>query len=215
MNRITLDPKDGQEKRVLGASFEVRDAEGDTSPRITGYAAVFNKRSENFGWAEYPFFEVIKPGAFRNVLKDDVRAVIDHVGGLQVLARTKSGTLQLSEDDIGLRFEFDVPDTTAGRDLVTIMKRGDIDQASFAFTVGTDGQQIEEKEENGQNITLRNIETVERLYDVSPVTYPAYPDTLVQARSLESFLKNKKDFALKTRQRARERSLQILKLKHV
>lgn len=214
MNRIALNPKDGKEKRVLDAKFEIR-SESDKPNKVVGYAAMFNKRSENFGWDDAPFFEVIAPGAFRNVLNDDVRAVIDHSGGLQTLARTKSGTLQIFEDDLGLRFEFEAPDTQAGRDIVTILKRGDIDQASFAFTVNPEGQEIEEREEDGKTVYVRTIKEVNRLYDVSPVTYPAYQDTMVQARSLETFLNEKRNFALEAKQLARARSLQLLKLKHV
>ena len=189
--RISLTESDGREKRVLNAKFEVRSAE-DSPSKVVGYAALFNKRSENFGNGEYPFFEVIAPGAFRDVLNDDVRAVIDHQGGLQTLARTKSGTLKLSEDELGLRFEFEAPNTQAGRDIIEILKRGDIDQASFAFTVSEEGQSFEDITEDGKAVTVRTVNKISRLYDVSPVTYPAYPDTLVQARSFEKFLHERK-----------------------
>lgn len=209
--RITLKPEDGREKRISPASFEVRE-DGDKPVKVVGYAAIFNKRSVNFGSDTYPFYEIIQPGAFAGVISDDVRAVIDHSGGLQTLARTKSGTLQLTEDEIGLRFEFEAPDTTAGRDIVKILKRGDIDQSSFAFSVNKDGSSFEDIEENGKEVTIRTITKVEKLFDVSPVTYPAYPDTIVQARSMEDFLNNKKLCARKAKHEARARKIKLAEL---
>ena len=192
------------EKRIFQHDIEVR-AEGEKR-RVIGYAALFNTRSVNFGDDDYPFFEVIAPGAFRNVLKDDVRALVDHKGGLNTLARTKSGTLKLYEDDLGLRYEFEAPDTQAGRDLVKILDRGDIDQSSFGFQVNSDGQKFEEREENGKQVLIRTIETVSRLLDVSPVTYPAYPDTMAQARSFDEYRtkQNLSELALETEARGRQ-----------
>lgn len=181
--------KTDKEQRIFTASkIEVRSEEGK-APKVVGYAAVFNRRSENLGSESYPFFEIIEPGAFRQVLKDDVRAVIDHSGGLQTLARTKSGTLKIEEDEIGLRYEFDSPDTQAGRDIVTIIKRGDIDSSSFAFRIGKGGDEFTDLEDDG---VLRTIKPggVSRLYDVSPVTYPAYLDATVVTRSLEDQINN-------------------------
>lgn len=209
MQRFTL-KQDGHEKRILSAKFEVRAEDGKPS-RITGYAAVFNKRSVNFGSKDYPFFEIIEPGAFREVLKDDVKAVIDHRGGLATLARTKSGTLSISEDDLGLRFEFEPPDTQAGRDILEILKRGDIDQASFAFTVKRGGDTMEE---NDKGEMIRTIKSggIERLYDVSVVTEPAYPDTLVQARDVENLLVQKRLSKLAAEKEARERRIRMIEL---
>lgn len=205
-------PKNNQpEKRLSQANFEIR-AEGDSKPKIVGYAAMFNKRSQNFGDDDYPMYETIEPGAFSGVLNDDVRALVNHEGGLQTLARTKSGTLKLTEDEIGLRFEFYAPDTQAGRDLVEILKRGDIDQASFAFQVNRDGQTWDETEENGKPVVLRKITKVSRLLDVSPVTYPAYPDTLVQARSFDEFKDQKQLSALDLEQEERARKIKLAEL---
>jgi len=205
-------PKNNQpEKRLSQANFEIR-AEGDSKPKIVGYAAMFNKRSQNFGDDDYQMYEIIEPGAFSNVLNDDVRALVNHEGGLQTLARTKSGTLKLTEDEIGLRFEFEAPDTQAGRDLVEILKRGDIDQASFAFQVNHDGQTWDETEENGKPVVLRKITKVSRLLDVSPVTYPAYPDTLVQARSFDEFKDQKQLSALDLEQEERARKIKLAEL---
>ena len=114
------------------------------------------------------------------MLGDDVRAFFNHDPN-HLLARSTSGTLRLSTDEEGLKYEFDVPDTTSGRDLLVSMKRGDITQSSFAFTVEDDSWESE----NGMNI--RTIKKVKRLYDVSPVSIPAYPDAddlVVAQRSL-------------------------------
>ena len=207
--RFSKGPSDGQEKRTHEAKFEVR-AEDDAKPKIVGYAAVFNKRSVNFSYSEeYPLFEVIEPGAFRAAINDDVRAVIDHEGGLQTLGRTKAGTLAISEDEIGLRFELTPPDTQAGRDIVELIKRGDIDQASFKFKVGPDGDRWEDQDDG--KTTIRRIVAggVARLYDVSPVTFPAYESTTVTSRSIENFLTEKRSRASAARNRARELRLSI------
>jgi HK97 family phage prohead protease len=98
-----------------------------------------------------------------------------------LLARTGSGTLTLSVDERGLRYEFDAPNTTAGNDLLEMLKRGDVSQSSFAFTV-----KDEKWDEVKAEMPIRTITKVKRLYDVSPVTYPAYPDTTVAKRSLDA-----------------------------
>ncbi len=145
----------------------------DSGRTIEGYAALFNSRTEI--WPG--FFEEIAPGAFKNAIgKSDVRALFNHDQN-RILARTSSGTLQIGEDDKGLWYRFEMPDTTEGNDLLTMIKRGDISQSSFAFTVKA-SEWIEEND----NTTLRIIKECEQLFDVSPVTYPAYQDTSVTAR---------------------------------
>ena len=169
------------EKRAFDSTIEVR-AEGDNTPTISGYASVFNRQSENLGG----FREIIAPGAFDSVLGDDVRALFNHDPNY-LLARSTSGTLRLSVDEQGLRYEFEPPNTTAGRDLVESMKRGDITQSSFAFTVAKDSWE----ERDGS--VVRTINKVERLFDVSPVTYPAYPDATVGMRSMQQWMESRND----------------------
>lgn len=159
-------------------SVEVRDDKPD-SRTITGYAAVFNKDSENFGW----FIERIAPGAFSDVLQNDTVALFNHDPNYP-LARN-GVNMTLSEDEFGLRYRFDAPDTTIGNDMLANVRSGVIKQSSFAFTVAE--EKWEEKE--GKEPSIRTITKVKRLYDVSPVTYPAYPDTTVAARSLEQIKK--------------------------
>lgn len=182
-----------KEIRVMTGQVELR-MEGDTEtakPKVRGYAAVFGKESENLGSSEYQFREIIEPGAFSDVLADDVRALLNHDPNF-ILARSKAGegTLRIGEDATGLWYEFEAPDTQAGRDLMESLRRGDIDQSSFSFTVAKDGQRWEEKQEgDGPTFIKRTITKVARLFDVSPVTYPAYPDASVALRSLSEFRK--------------------------
>lgn len=180
-----------RETRFLTGQLEIRAAAETEKPRVRGYAAKFNSESENLGSSEYQFREVIEPGAFSDVLGDDVRALFNHDPNL-VLARSKNGegTLAIGQDDVGLFYEFEAPDTQAGRDLMENIRLGNVDQSSFGFTVGKDGQKWEEKREgDGPTIIRRTITKISRLFDVSPVTYPAYPDASVALRSLQEFQK--------------------------
>ena len=144
---------------------EMRAAEDEMI--VEGYAAVFNSITD-LG----PFKERIAPGAFSDVLDNDVRLLINHDG--VPLARTSNNTLKLEEDEDGLHYRAMLSDTQAGRDLYTMIKRGDISQSSFAFTVAE-----ESVDEDG----VRVIDKVGSLIDVSPVTYPAYQAATVSARS--------------------------------
>lgn len=146
-------------------------------PIIRGHAAVFNRLSEDLGG----FREKIAPGAFDRVLGDDVRALFNHDPNM-ILGRTASGTLRLSQDRTGLRYEIDPPDTQIGRDLTVSVRRGDISQSSFAFVVDEDSF---EEDERGR--VVRTIKRIKRLLDVSPVTYPAYPDAAVGIHSLRQW----------------------------
>lgn len=165
------------ERRVFDASeLRVeRRGEGD-APTIVGYAALFDTLSENLGG----FREKIDRGAFAKSLQGDVRALINHDANL-VLGRTNAGTLRLTEDERGLSIEIDPPDTTFAKDLMTTIERGDISQQSFGFRTIKDAW---ETVEEGPDIrTLVEVE----LFDIGPVTFPAYPDTAVAVRSLEAW----------------------------
>jgi uncharacterized protein len=155
-----------KERRMM--PVEMRAEEGE-KPKLIGHAAVFDTPAEIYG-----FEEVIRKGAFADAIKkDDVRALWNHNPDY-VLGRTKSGTLRLSEDDIGLAIENDPPDTQWARDLMTSMQRGDVDQMSFGFIV--DEEKWSKREGKPD---LREILKA-RLFDVSPVTYPAYEETDIQ-----------------------------------
>lgn len=184
-----------RESRFLSASVELRAAATDEPQKVFGYAAKFNSRSENLGGDNYQFFEIIEPGAFDDVLNDDVRALLNHESSA-ILARSKAGkgSLKIGTDDTGLWYEFEAPDTQIGRDLITSIQRGDIDQSSFSFTVRAEGQKwVETKDGDGPTVFTRTISKISRLYDVSPVTYPAYPDATVALRSLDAFQKSQEE----------------------
>lgn len=158
------------ERRVAPVLTEVR-SDGDGSWTLVGHAAVFDSSSGDLGG----FREVIQRGAFRKVLKSDtldVRALFNHDQN-QVLGRTTNGTLKLTEDPRGLRYEVNVADTTYGRDLRVLLERGDVTQSSFAFKVSRDGQAWTDTEGG----LVRTITEFSDLLDVSPVTYPAYEAT--------------------------------------
>lgn len=170
---------DREVRYLAGAGVEVRAADGKATG-IRGYAAKFDVLSENLGG----FREQIKPGAFADVLEDDVRALLNHDPNF-VLGRTLSGTARIGQDDTGLWYEVDMPDTQTARDLMELIRRGDVSQSSFAFRVAPDGDSWDEDAETGA--VIRSITKFGRLYDVSPVTYPAYPDATVGTRALEQF----------------------------
>jgi len=152
--------------------LEVR--ENGSQSTISGYAALFNRLSSIL-WG---FREKIAPWAFADSLKDDIRAFWQH-DSAQVLGRTKAGTLSVWEDERGLGFDLTPPDTQTGRDAVTLIGRGDVDQMSFGFNVLPDGDSWEQ---TGDGMLIRTLHKV-RLIEISPVTFPAYPDTSVAVRS--------------------------------
>jgi len=161
-------------KQTERRTFTMRDIEtrqeGDGTMRLAGYAAVFNDSS-----VPLPFSERIAPGAFRKTLSEtpDVRLLINHEG--LPLARTKNGTLTLTEDGTGLHIDAILPDTTEARDLWTLVQRGDVDQMSFAFRVIRQNWNEDRTERTLTEVSLSDG-------DVSVVTYPAYPTTMVEAR---------------------------------
>lgn len=170
--------KEKIERRFIPATEIRAESEGE-SRKIVGYAALFNSRSQDLGGFE----EVIAPGAFKDAIQgSDIRSLFNHDPNL-VLGRVKAGTLTVAEDERGLRIENDLPDTQVGRDLLVSMQRGDVDQMSFAFRVAKGGDVWEERD----GTTVRTITKVAELFDVSPVTYPAYADTSVAVRSMEQW----------------------------
>jgi uncharacterized protein len=166
--------KQQREVRFL-ANAEVR-AKSDGSKVIQGYAAMFNSPSQDLGG----FIEVIKPGAFTRSLANgaDVRFLFNHDANF-VLGRTTAGTLRLTEDNIGLRFECDLPDTQTANDLHTSIKRGDINQCSFGFYCIADNW-VPTNDAPG---VLREVLEA-NVFDCSAVTFPAYEATSLSARSL-------------------------------
>lgn len=194
--------------------LECRDAQEDSPRIISGYAAVFNQVAHIGRW--YRYKEQIASGAFEGCNYDKCVACFNHDTD-HLLARFSSGTLKLSVDEVGLRFEFEVPNTTVGNDMYELVKRGDISQCSFAFVVAEESWKYDEQ--NDEN-DLRTIEKIAELWDVSLVTYPAYEGTSVDARSAEeeSFMERKKEYLsrsdskIKADSESRARYCQVLAL---
>jgi Escherichia/Staphylococcus phage prohead protease len=153
------------EQRTIDVDVHDLDTRGRT---VVGYAALYNTLSEDLGG----YREQIAPGAFAGVLDADVRALLNHDPN-EVLGRTKSGTLRLHDEERGLRFELDLPDSPLGQNMRTAISRGDLDGASFRFEVGDEAWDGD----------VRTIKSVKELRDVTLATYPAYPAASVELRT--------------------------------
>jgi len=174
-----------KEIRALPTKIEIRADENETGKRtITGAIKYETDSADFIDWYGDTWIEQIASGAFAESLK--VRNVV----GLwshdtaQVLGSTKSGTLRITDSDKELSFELDIPDTQAGNDAWTLIKRGDVDGVSFGMKVTKDKWSTEERD--GKKIYKRTILSAE-LYEISPVAFPAYPANEVSARGLEEF----------------------------
>jgi hypothetical protein len=162
-------------RRLTVNDFEVRQGPAGDGMSFSGYAAVFNSDSEPL-----PFVERIAPGAFKRSLKskNNIRMYLNHDSSM-LLATTRAKTLRLMEDERGLKVEADLPDTTVGRDLSTLIQRGDVDSMSFGFSVPPKGDSWSD---DGMVRELKEV----RLYEVSVVTgFPAYQATSASVRSLD------------------------------
>lgn len=169
------------EKRTVDITNISTRTKEDEPVKISGYAAIFNSRTSIGDF----FDEIIMPGAFDRSISAsdaDIRALFNHDWD-KVLGRTKSNTITLREDEKGLSFELDLPNTSYARDLAESMERGDIDQCSFGFFV----EEGKERWDYSQEPVLRTLEEVE-LYEISIVSLPAYDDTeaaLVRSKELD------------------------------
>lgn len=173
------------ERRPTGG-MELRAADGEP-PVISGYAAVFNAETNIADL----FRESVHPDAFTDAIgRDDVRLLFNHDPN-QVLARTTNGSLRLSVDGVGLRYEatLDPADPDVAR-LLPKIRDGRVSQSSFGFRVTAQ----EWQDARPPQLPLRVIRGVE-LFDVSPVTYPAYPATTVSARDVRGFVQTPTDEA--------------------
>jgi HK97 family phage prohead protease len=154
------------EKRTNEVKFELRAVENGDGMTFTGYAAIFNSPSEPL-----PFIERIAPGAFKRSLKarNDIKLLYNHDTG-SVLGSTRAGTLKLEEDNYGLRVTAILPETTLGKDVRTLVQRGDVSAMSFGFSVPANGDTWNAE---GTERTLRSV----RIHEVSIVAFPAYQQT--------------------------------------
>lgn len=166
---------------LADSQLRAEDRADGKGKMIRGYAAIFNRdslpiRDERTGRM---WIEQLAPGCFDKALVDqNCVAVVNHDFNL-LLGRTTSRTLRLDQNSVGLRFECDVPDTQLGRDTVTQIKRGDLNGCSFQFS---SDPQTHVWTELPDGMPLCTVHNIIRLYDVGPVTFPAYPDTTVSAR---------------------------------
>ncbi len=167
------------ERRAFASGMEVRAKDGGGSV-IRGYAARFGSPYEmwerNFG----AFVEEVSRTAFRNADLSDVRVLFNHDPN-QILGRTKAGTARVGVDENGLWYEADLPDSAAH--IREAIQRGDIDQSSWGFVLREGGDKWEFR--NG--VRYRTLSDVGIVFDASPVTFPANPDTTVAKRSFDAF----------------------------
>lgn len=171
----------GVQWRMVRAPVTVRATTSGVTV-IEGHGAVFNSLSEDLGFYE-SWYERIDPGAFDSVLAagPDVRALVNHNPDLPLGRSTVTdgpGSLRLSTDSVGLAYEIEPTDTTYGRDLLANLAAGVVNQSSFAFRLadgGVEWSEIPDPNDPSQLALLRTILDFSELYDVSPVTYPAYP----------------------------------------
>ncbi len=172
-----MDPEKLRKSYLEKRSFpfeitEVRKADGEPT-KIIGLAAVFNKLSDDLGGHK----EKIDPGFFDDVMEDDVRALFNHDDN-QILGRRKNDTLILDVNKRGLSVEIIPPNTTYANDLLTLIDRGDVDQMSFQFVVAEDSWDTA-----NPNKIVRTLMKAKELWDVSPVVFPAYPQTKAGVRT--------------------------------
>lgn len=173
-----------ERRSIVLKELRILNATESTEPTIEGYAAVFDSWSESLGGND-PFIEKVCKGAFEQTIKeDDIRALFNHDPNY-VLGRNKAGTLTLQEDDKGLLVKIIPPNTQWAKDLLVSIGRGDITQMSFGFTVELD------KWSYDGNKDVRELLKV-RLFDVSPVTFPAYTQTECGLRGIDEVLKTHK-----------------------
>lgn len=181
-----------KEVRLLSDNIATEKNE-EGMPTLVGYALKFNKRSDVLGYF-YPFVEILDSRCLDDTDMGNVVALINHDENLP-LART-GVNLELEVDEIGLKFRFKPSNTSYARDLIANMESGIITQCSFAFTIPD--EEDAEIWENTEEVAVRTIKKIDKLYDVSIVTTPAYSDTeaVVSPRSkklAEEIFSPKKD----------------------
>ncbi|MFF2406724.1 HK97 family phage prohead protease [Streptomyces sp. NPDC058092] len=166
------------ERRNLTRPAEVRE-NGETVT-MRGYAYRFNELSHNLGG----FRERILPGAgATSLVRNDVFATFNHDNN-NVLGRSSAGTLRTGEDNEGGWYEIDLPNTTVGRDLAELLKRGDINGSSFTFRVNAEGQRRASDDDPETGLPVREITSMD-VVELGPVLNPAYPTTDAALRSIE------------------------------
>jgi HK97 family phage prohead protease len=194
-----------KEKRYITGSIEIEKRDGDTESRtISGYAVVFGKASSVLGGKSFGFTETIGRAAFDGVDMSGVIATFNHNFD-NVLARSDSGSLTLSMDNTGLRYSFESPNTTYGNDLLENVRNGNVKGSSFMFTVRDQKWTYRD-----EGVDEREITQVDELFELGPVTIPAYPDTTAAQRSYDS---SKPQAKTDNGHEQRQRDIEIFKTK--
>ena len=173
------------------ALLEPASNDDENKQLVEGYAAVFNQRALIWEseWSGWKYMEVIDRNAFDGADMSDTVFKYNHGDIAMVLARASNNTLTMNTDDKGLRISADIIDTNNGTDVYKLIKRGDLNKMSFAFTVKN--ERSESDREN--KIYTRTITAFDKIYDVAVVDFPAYDGTSIQARSKEYFVNLEKD----------------------
>ncbi len=166
---------------------------------VEGYAAVFNQRALIWEseWSGWKYMEVIDRNAFNGADMNDTVFKYNHGDVAMILARASNNTLTMNTDDKGLRISADIIDTNNGTDVYKLIKRGDLNKMSFAFTVKSERTEVDKE----NKIYTRTITAFDKIYDVAVVDFPAYDGTSIQARSKEYFMDLEKDLQEKHRRK--------------
>ncbi len=204
------------ETRTTERKVSLKRASDDSPAVATGYAAVFYREGDpgtqyEIDWGFGKFRERVAPGAFTRGLKGkhDVVAKFNHDSNY-VLGRESNGTLRIKEDDVGLLYEVDLPDTTVGRDLAFSLERGDVKGSSFAFNIAPGGSTREYRDEE-MIVTLTDLD----VGDVGPVTNPAYGSSSSGLRNSVCVKQYALDFQFVDRDRRQRRARGLDVLEHV
>lgn len=181
------------------ALLEPANNDDENKQLVEGYAAVFNQRALIWEseWSSWKYMEVIDSNAFNGADMSDTVFKYNHGDVAMILARASNNTLTMNTDDKGLRISADIIDTNNGTDVYKLIKRGDLNKMSFAFTVKSERTEVDKE----NKIYTRTITAFDKIYDVAVVDFPAYYGTSIQARSKEYFVDLEKDLQEKQRRK--------------
>ena len=181
------------------ALLEPANNDDEIKQLVEGYAAVFNQRALIWEseWSGWKYMEVIDRNAFNGADMSDTVFKYNHGDVAMILARASNNTLTMNTDDKGLRISADIIDTNNGTDVYKLIKRGDLNKMSFAFTVKSERTEVDKE----NKIYTRTITAFDKIYDVAVVDFPAYDGTSIQARSKEYFVDLEKDLQEKQRRK--------------
>ena len=173
------------------ALLEPANNDDENKQLVEGYAAVFNQRALIWEseWSGWKYMEVIDRNAFDGADMSDTVFKYNHGDVAMILARASNNTLTMNTDDKGLRISADIIDTNNGTDVYKLIKRGDLNKMSFAFTVKSERTEVDKE----NKIYTRTITVFDKIYDVAVVDVSTYDGTSIQARSKEYFVDLEKD----------------------